>query len=1219
MASGADINMKDGEGQTPIALLFWPGWVRSVYKPLRTLIDAGADIDTIDQNGDGLLMRTLKSTRDVGALQRLFRADQNRPDGKSPQWDRQYCQTKPFLGAFWYNTNGPDGQEEVLDYLLAQGATVEDGGEAVQVMKGILRHGQPDALAKVLATREDSSFLNELLHEAGSTLNGRERVASFIRIILHSGGSIDAADGEGITPLMRAAISKDVAAAFIKLGADCTLKDSLGRTVIHHLMNYWTWPKSVSRWLRSLTLHPPVLDCLSVFIAAGCDTNATTRDGRTPLDYAMKLFADVNSNEDDMAFAEIDIRKHWLVLTIERLLERCEPQQQFTSAALHSFLDDSARPLHNQLQQPQVYLPHIIEMLKDADPDFDINSENVEGLVPIHVAASTITDQGLPCMDTLQIYGAQLDIKTTHGRNILHIACRARNPSTVSYLCSQAPWAISQADNNGRTPLFEACLVGCPETVVLLVQHGAAIDVVDIEGLTPFHICVEGLSHHDLRVADDLGSHSERSDTLGSPQNPEKDERCQVRNPLHSVQSIMRAMIEKATELEMPNLHEIAQSVVQYAGTHLSTYVQPLIDFLKEHTESTSSIPDGFSHLTHDQAPSFRYNMPSPDKFLACCSLSDIRALRTHDPKTLKFRDMDTQETPHGAVNPDYKVWSRLFLRCITDAGLTEVLIALTDERTSETGFTSRSLRIFNESLESWELESMMERACESRSPNLAMLRTLVRNFAVDVNMKVLKYIEDAPLIHSLVKGQAHWHLEAIQFIVANGADLEGTNNENQTALHIACKQDQPWSGKIATLLLQLGADPEAKDEQGKSALRGVCSKTVIKALQENEVAMHDIASMEDLLLAIGRLDVDGVEIAIQSGLDIDLLIDDPVWTEDEYDPELGGSSIHNGWEATPLLGALQFYEYGQKSWTKAHHDTREAILRLLIEEDPNLLQLLQFRHLDVYEEVVVERVQPPYEYCQEHGVDEELDTMPFLHGVFKYVRSSRRHLGVFFEYPDKIRAVVNARGGNRDETLFLAACNAKLDCPINNVEHEEDMMDLGADVLATDREGNNALHILLKNPCTQGRHIVQFLSCPETYPLINDKDPTGWSCLQLALKILRPEVVLKLLSLEPEFETDMLLHDPEGYTALHRIATQILHEHVPVLPEERNIGQRLLQPIVRKCYSNQDYEASSVVRYLVEKLRLDPLVEDKDGLTVIDLAAKKRLRRVKAVFVDKK
>lgn len=241
--------------------------------------------------------------------------------------------------------------------------------------------------------------------------------------------------------------------------------------------------------------------------------------------------------------------------------------------------------------------------------------------------------------------------------------------------------------------------------------------------------------------------------------------------------------------------------------------------------------------------------------------------------------------------------------------------------------------------------------------------------------------------------------------------------------------------------------------------------------------------------------------------------------------------------------------------------------------------------------------------------------------------------------------------------------------------------------------------HLLLKNPCARGGHIVQFLSRSETRPLIHDRDPAGWSTIQLALKILRPEVVLKLLSVEPSLEADLLLPDPEGLTALHRIATQILHEKVPVHPDERNIdlylrqpetfaddckllwkrclaagldinipdetsegnpplfhfftqfqknsrgtyfhtkyfpdlfqagdfvetaadlsvrsrrGDSLLHAVVRQSESRDDYEASGVVKFLVEKLHFDPLMEDQDGLSVIDLAAKKKLTRIGAIF----
>lgn len=1125
MDAGADINRKDDEGQTPIAMLFWLGWVRSVYKPLKVLIAAGADIDVTDSKGDGLIMRALKSTRDVGLLQRLLHADANRLDGTQARWNRGYWQSKPFLGAFWYNTNGPDGQTEVLDYLLAQGAIIEDGGEPVQVIEGIFCHGQADSLEKVLATRSDSRFLGELMGRAAIALHRREDAKPLIQTLLNVGANINARDGEGLTPLMRSAISKPLVEIFLSLGADVNARDDHGGTALHHLVKYSTWPESVSIWLKNLDSPLPVLENLPILITAGCDPLVLDNKGKSVLDFMMSLFSDSDDRSYGEPLGQIDMKKHWLIVAVQKLLEIRQHPSSLINTALHSFFDASARPLPRQLETPQFYLPHLIEILKAADPSFDINHQDVEGLVPLHIAAMTLSEQGFPCMDILRDHGAQLEARTADGRSLLHAACRARNPSMVSYLCSQVPTLVSEADHRGRTPLFEACVSGFPETVAILLKHGAMVEDVDNEGRTPFHACAEFCqeqetweslstkaqspkesiisrsrpfpSRHTETEMHDLGGHPRPINIVITPPDKRGPTGIQIQRPLHAITAVLRILLDHAKRSKTPKLPQLKTLVIQYINTRGGTYAQAMIEFLEAHMEGDSDSPVPSEDLDQTTLGSLKGAPFTPENFLASCTLSDVRHLRTRSLEGFNF-SVEVQEDSAMNISKDMKVWRKTFLELVAKTGLSEVLITLAEnerpllprQHSLEKMPGQAKPMLLGEQLEMRELEWMLEKACESSSSNLTMLQTLVENFSVEVNLKVHNTTSDARLIHWLAKGEHYWHIDAICYIAANGANLEAKDIVGQTALHVACQQDKSWSGLLVTKLLQLNANVEAKDEDGKTCAQMVRSKTVLDALEKYAVPIQGSASIEELLLAIGRLDVDWVQMAMRSGLDVDQVVDDPVWTEEDYDSGYSGSPIHNGWPATPLLGALQFSQYEQEFWTKEHKDARAVVLRLLIEAGSNLLEPIQIRHLDVYAEMVSEREQPPYGYCAGMDEDEDLDNMPFLHSVFKYVRSLRRHLAVFFEYPDKMKAAVNVRGGEMDETLFLAACNSKLDCKPRNMsldtlgteeadneEHsryEEDadgesawisatgfylpMLDLGADISATDREGNNAL-----------------------------------------------------------------------------------------------------------------------------------------------------------------
>ena len=78
-----------------------------------------------------------------------------------------------------------------------------------------------------------------------------------------------------------------------------------------------------------------------------------------------------------------------------------------------------------------------------------------------------------------------------YGKTALHVACCARNTTVVGYLLSWASDLVHIEDNNGRTPLFDACRSGSLETVEALLQAGAKVNISDNTGLTALHSCTE--------------------------------------------------------------------------------------------------------------------------------------------------------------------------------------------------------------------------------------------------------------------------------------------------------------------------------------------------------------------------------------------------------------------------------------------------------------------------------------------------------------------------------------------------------------------------------------------------------------------------------------------------------------------------------------------------------------------------------------------------------
>lgn len=109
-----------------------------------------------------------------------------------------------------------------------------------------------------------------------------------------------------------------------------------------------------------------------------------------------------------------------------------------------------------------------------------------EALTPDHLAATI--SEGLVARRIR--YGANTCATTYEGRNLLHIAARARQSNIVGLLLEHYSTIgrldlVNSPDERGRTPLHDACRSGQLESVALLLKAGADPTIKDNDGLTP--------------------------------------------------------------------------------------------------------------------------------------------------------------------------------------------------------------------------------------------------------------------------------------------------------------------------------------------------------------------------------------------------------------------------------------------------------------------------------------------------------------------------------------------------------------------------------------------------------------------------------------------------------------------------------------------------------------------------------------------------------------
>jgi ankyrin repeat protein len=151
------------------------------------------------------------------------------------------------------NPNDADSGSSALSLACVQGRD--------DLVGDLLRHG-----ARVDGTEEDEI---PPLHIAASLGNAR-----ITELLIHAGANVNAANDIGQTPLMVGAKSGSIAVLTLLLQAraNAMARDNDGRNALH--------------WALVGGDHPDVITHLR---KAGASSHERTKDGQSPLDYAMAL------------------------------------------------------------------------------------------------------------------------------------------------------------------------------------------------------------------------------------------------------------------------------------------------------------------------------------------------------------------------------------------------------------------------------------------------------------------------------------------------------------------------------------------------------------------------------------------------------------------------------------------------------------------------------------------------------------------------------------------------------------------------------------------------------------------------------------------------------------------------------------------------------------------------------------------------------------------
>lgn len=340
------------------------------------------------------------------------------------------------------------------------------------------RDGDLDVVMRLID--EDPSLL-EATDDDGMTplnraaLSGRSDIAA--ELIRH-GANIHTGDVDNSQPLHCVAISGDTATAALLLsrGVDINVRDDNNLTPLHFASSY-----------RQLPM-------VGYLLEHGADVNIQTSQGLAPVSYAafsnnlelaellIEHGADVNSRTEDGSTLLHNAAYRGSFDVFDYLIQH--------GADIHATDNEGASVLHAALG-PDSYdiAKKLLELGLDANIRTDANA------TPLHYLGWQGT---VETAELLLKHGAEINVGNDNGRTPLTFAAYNNFELTQFYLSRGADvnpdMPVDTVDGryrvSGITPLHGAVRSDSLNTVMLLVEHGAHINIPDHNGVTPLHYAV---------------------------------------------------------------------------------------------------------------------------------------------------------------------------------------------------------------------------------------------------------------------------------------------------------------------------------------------------------------------------------------------------------------------------------------------------------------------------------------------------------------------------------------------------------------------------------------------------------------------------------------------------------------------------------------------------------------------------------------------------------
>ena len=454
--AGTDVNAAQGDGTTP---LHW-----AIYKIdtelVAALLQRGAKADAVNNYGSTPLAEAVK-VGDAKLVALLLDAGAN---VEAPNEDGQtalmlaaragaldVAQVLVGHGAdvnareAWRGQTAlmwaADGDfPEVAQFLIANGADVH--------LRALANHWDAQITSEPRAQYRPTGGLTPLLYAA------RSGCSRCVRAMLEAGADIDQPNPDGVTPLMVAIdnFRFDTARLLLERGANPHTWDWWGRTPLYVAVDMNSYNSRIGA--RPTSSETSALDILRLLLEAGVNPNPQLNMHRPGRGGNSSRFV------DDL-----------LTTGATPLLRAASAHDQ---EAVRALLEHGAL----------VDLPNVMgvtPLMGAAGMGVSIRDRrlNLEG---------DVQERALATIELLLAAGADINAKVTdiHGRT-----ARIARLSTMS-------------EREGQTALYGAVKFGWTRVVQFLLEHGAAVDVVDTLGKSPLDAALGQAGGRDNTVSPEI-------------------------------------------------------------------------------------------------------------------------------------------------------------------------------------------------------------------------------------------------------------------------------------------------------------------------------------------------------------------------------------------------------------------------------------------------------------------------------------------------------------------------------------------------------------------------------------------------------------------------------------------------------------------------------------------------------------------------------------------